>query len=366
MTRKVGMFYTLLRLGVGNTACNLTEKLSPEEWDSLHVLAKRQAVLGIFFAGVQRVPEELRPPRQQLLRWATEVEGIRGMNGLMNREAARLTRMFTELGLKNAILKGQANARLYPDPSLRQSGDIDIWVEGGREKINKLLVGLGMLDKEALEYGKFWHHAHLERTADGIVAEVHYKPAMGNPYKGRELQDYLNNEILKAELVPEGFYSPSLRFALVMQLSHLQQHFYSGGLGFRQYIDYYVLLRNATAEDRRNVARIIGSLGMSRACAAVMWVLGHVLGLERDSMLCAPCAWRGKRLLRLALEGGNFGKHSEKPRPRNVFVRWFKDRLSALTWLPFDPPNAILREIKYWQHTLYLMPLRVKRRRIGL
>ena len=364
--KTVQLLSALLRLGLGaeSSSVGFPQQLEPEEWTRLYSLAKQQSVLGIAFAGIERLPKESHPPKQILLRWATEVEAIRGMNTLMNREARRLTQLFENVGRKNAILKGQANARLYPDPGLRQSGDIDIWVEGGRDSINQLLVDMGMIEKSALEFGRFWHHAHLERTKDGIMAEVHYRPASGNPYKGQELQDFLNREILNAELVPEGFYAPSIKFALVMQLSHLQQHFYSGGLGFRQYIDYFVLLKNSTEEVRREVSGVMKSLGMLHACSAVMWVLQQVLGLERDLMLCAPCAWRGRRLLRLALVGGNFGKYRQKP--RNVFVRWFRDRKLALSWLPFDPMNAILKELRYWRHTLYLMPLRVKRRRIGL
>ena len=356
----------LLRLGLGaeSSSVGFPQQLEPEEWTRLYSLAKQQSVLGVAFAGVERLPKEGRPPMPFLLRWATEVEAIRGMSTLMNREARRLTQLFENVGRKNAILKGQANARLYPDPGLRQSGDIDIWVEGGRDSINKLLVGMGLLSEKDLEYGRFWHHAHLERTQDGIMAEVHYRPASGNPYKSQELQDFLNREILNAELVPEGFYAPSIKFALVMQLSHLQQHFYSGGLGFRQYIDYFVLLKNSTEEVRREVSAVMKSLGMLRACSAVMWVLQQVLGLDRDLMLCEPCAWRGRRLLRLALVGGNFGKYRQKP--RNVFVRWLRDRKQALSWLPFDPMNAIFKELKYWRATLYLMPLRFKRRRIGL
>ncbi len=360
------MLFGILRLALDNSGrCSgLTTVPSEEQWKKVYALAKQQSVLGVAFAGIEKLPKESRPPMQLLMRWATEVEAIRGMNGLMNKEAARLTRLFTEAGRKNAILKGQANARLYPDPTLRQAGDIDIWVEGGRDSINQLLVEEGLIEKSALEYGRFWHHAHLERTKDGIMAEVHYRPASGNPYKSQELQDFLNREILNAQMVPEGFYAPSIKFALVMQLSHLQQHFYSGGLGLRQYIDYYILLKNSTEEVRRDVSGAMKRLGMLHACSAVMWVLQQVLGLERDLMLCTPCAWRGRRLLRLALVGGNFGKYRQKP--RNVFVRWFRDRRQALSWLPFDPMNAIFKELKYWRHTLYLMPLRVKRRRIGL
>ena len=132
--------FKLLRMGLDVPGAFGDFRLDVQAWEFLYALAKQQSVLGIAFAGIEKLPRESRPPMQLLMRWATEVEAIRGMNGLMNREAARLTRLFTDAGRKNAILKGQANARLYPDPGLRQSGDIDIWVEGGRDSINKLLV----------------------------------------------------------------------------------------------------------------------------------------------------------------------------------------------------------------------------------
>ena len=40
-----------------------------------------------------------------------------------------------ENGFPNCILKGQGNALMYPDPYARVPGDIDIWLDGGREKI---------------------------------------------------------------------------------------------------------------------------------------------------------------------------------------------------------------------------------------
>ena len=68
--------------------------------------------------------------------------------------------------------------------------------------------------------------------------------------------------------------------------------------------------------------------------------------------------------MKLALKGGNFGKYI--PKPHNVFVRWFKDRLQALSWLTFDPPSAVFKELRYWRATISLIPLRIKRRRIAL
>ena len=362
------LLFKLLRLALDTAAQSqeFQEAPSEEDWKAVYKLAKCQSVLSLAFVGIKKLPEKFRPERKILLRWSLDAEGTAGMNALLNQEAARLTQLFDSANHKNAILKGPANARLYPDPLSRQCGDIDIWVEGGRKKVSALLYKLNLLNAETDDHAYSLHHIHLPKNKDGVTVEVHFKPASGTPFRNGALQKFLNAEIRKAELVPEGFYSPSIKFALVMQLSHLQQHFLSRGLGLRQYADYFMLLRHSSAEDRRDAASVMKSLYMNRACSAVMWVLAEVFGLERDLMLCPPNAARGRRLLKLALDGGNFGQYTSEPKPRNVFVRWFKDRVNAMSWLTFDPVNAIFKELKYWRATISLIPRRIKRRRIAL
>ena len=362
------LLFELLKFALDTTGNvqGFKEAPSEDEWKAVYKLAKHQSVLGVAFSGIKKLPVELRPERKMLLRWSLDAEGTAGMNVLLNQEAARLTQIFDGAGRKNAVLKGPANARLYPDPLSRQCGDIDIWVEGGRNSVSKLLYDLNLLNADTDDHAYSLHHIHLPKNKDGVTVEVHFKPASGIPFRNGSLQKFLNDEIRKSELVPEGFYSPSLKFALVMQLAHMQQHFYAGGLGLRQYTDYLMLLRHSTDSDKNTAVAIMKRLGMMRACGAVMWLLQKVFGLEREQMLCAPDRWRGERLLSVALKGGNFGQHKEAPKPKNVFVRWFKDRMNALTWLPFDPINAIFKELKYWRATISLIPKRIKRRRIAL
>ena len=360
--------FELLRLALDTTGKlqGLEEVPSEEDWKAVYKLAKRQSILGVAFSGIKKLPEDFRPERKMLLRWSLDAEGTAGMNALINQEAARLTQVFDGAGRKNAVLKGPANARLYPEPLSRQCGDIDIWVEGGRDSVSKLLYDLNLLNADTDDHAYSRHHIHLPENKDGITVEVHFKPASGIPFRNGALQKFLNEEIRKAEMVPEGFYSPSIKFALVMQMAHLQQHFYSGGLGLRQYTDYLMLLRHSTESDRSAALAVMKRLSMMRACGAVMWLLQEVFGLERGLMLCAPDRWRGERLLKLALSGGNFGQYKTEPKPKNVFVRWFKDRMQAITWLTFDPVNAVFKELKYWRATISLIPVRIKRRRIAL
>lgn len=359
--------FEFLRLAAGAevNADRSPVNLSAEEWQNIYEEAKRQSVLDVVFTVVSKLPKEELPPRPLLMCWAVHAEATKDMNKRINQEAARLTELFNKVGRRTAVLKGAANARLYPDPFSRQCGDIDLWIEGGRKSVEKCLLEMNLHPE--VEGNVVAHHVHLPENADGIIVEAHFKPASGIPFKDGAFQKYLNKEILNAELVPEGFYSPSIKFALVMQLAHLQQHFFSTGIGLRQYMDYFILLQHSTEQDRQQAFDVMDLLYMNKACGAVMWLLGEVFGLKRERMLCAPNQWRGKKLLKLAMDGGNFGQYAlTKKKRRNVFVRWLLDRWHRLQWLPFDPINVIFKELRYWRHTISLVPLRIKRRRIAL
>ena len=359
--------FEFLRLAAGAevNADHSPVNLSAEEWQNIYEEAKRQSVLDVVFTVVSKLPKEELPPRPLLMCWAVHAEATKDMNKRINQEAARLTELFNRAGRRTAVLKGAANARLYPDPFSRQCGDIDLWIEGGRKSVEKCLLEMNLHPE--VEGNVVAHHVHLPENADGIIVEAHFKPALGIPFKDGVFQKYLNKEILNAELVPEGFYSPSIKFALVMQLAHLQQHFFTGGLGLRQYMDYFILLQHSTEQDRQQAFDVMDLLYMNKACGAVMWLLGEVFGLKRERMLCAPDEWRGKKLLKQAMDGGNFGKFALKSRKhRNVFVRWLFDRLHRLQWLPFDPINVFFIELRYWRQTISLIPLRIKRRKVAL
>ena len=227
-------FYKLLRLSLRLTQ-EFPVDVSADGWRRLYQTAIRQSLVGVCYQGVCLLPEGSKPPVEIAMQWASEAESIKGMNELLYQEAARLTREFEEKGHRTAILKGQANARLYPDKYARQPGDIDIWVECGRESVLALLPNH---PKAA------YHHVHLPKNELGVTVEVHFRPSSGNfnPITNRRLQRWLKKEILSATMVEEGFCVPSIRFALVMQLAHIQRHFLGGGIGLRHVCDYYWLL----------------------------------------------------------------------------------------------------------------------------
>ena len=346
--------YALLRAAMtGNT---FEEVLTDDEWRWVYKAAAKQSLLGVCFQNRADMPTDMA------MKWAAETEIIRGLNKLLNEEAARLTKLFAEQGRKSAILKGQANARLYPYPFSRQPGDIDIWVEGGRNSVVALLRDMQILSDDMIHY----HHAHI-KTEGSIKVDVHFRPSSGNfnPITNRRLQKWLEQEINQTTYVDIRFNVPTISFALVMQLAHIQHHFLASGIGLRQVCDYYCLLKNATEDDRMQVASLLKRFGLWNIAGALMWVLDEVLNLDESLMLCPPDNKFGKCLLRGIMTGGNFGRY-DKRKKKGLFSRTIATRLWHLKLVRFNFWEIFWLEISFLKILVRTPLLLIKYRTLSL
>lgn len=379
-TRRTRLFFTLLRFAIGasrefpifgaggvSASDFLAGDVSAEDWEWLYRQCGRQSVLGVAFSAINTLsagkPETLGMPHQLYLKWFYQAEGIRSLNERHYACSSELTQKFAAEGCQTLILKGQANSLLYPDKFIRQTGDIDIWVSGGREAVIALLSRMNLMDGAVVSS----HDVGLRKDLFGVEVEVHFDciQSANNPFANKRLRAFLAGEMGAAHLVPAGdtkdapsFYVPSNKFALVMQLSHIYKHLLGLGVGLRQVMDYCVLLRASSDGERADVAARLESLGLNRIAGALMWVLSEYLGLESQYLLCAPDARRGRILLREIMLDGNFGKHAQRKRG-GVFKWWLKNRLRLVTFLPFDFPEVSWYLLRYWASFVFLTPQRL-------
>ncbi len=350
------------------------EPLTLEQWMAIFSLSKKQSLLGVIYGGIKRLPAELQPPADLMQQWMQLARRIMATNNLMNATAARLTQIFGERGRKTVILKGQANALLYPDPYLRQAGDIDILVDGGRKGVLKLLREMGAMDGIGIDEVSNLH-VHLDGAklaadlSPKISVEIHFDPSYNNsPFTTRAMCRFLEQENSKpgaVQLSEQGFSVPPVTFALVMQLSHLLRHFYDEGIGLRQLADYSLLLRNSTERERALVRANLRKVGLYHMAGAVMYVMGRIFHVPESQMLCAPDARRGRQLMENVMEGGNFGKYSEVQN-LPVFRRWLNDRMRPFRRFAFDIPEALWHEWRYVVNFTRYIPKRIKYRKISV
>ena len=110
--KKEMQFFELLQIAIGNRKM-LSHTPTAEEWREICALAKKQAMVGIAFRGVELLPVEQRPPRKLWMQWYTAAERIKGLNAEMDRKVFKVARMFRREGFQGVVLKGQGMAQLY-------------------------------------------------------------------------------------------------------------------------------------------------------------------------------------------------------------------------------------------------------------
>ncbi len=289
------------------------------DWAAFYRFANEQTLAGIVFDGVQRLPKGIAPPLPLLMKWLGVSETIRKRNHILDKATAYVYRKVTEAGFACCILKGQGNAVLYPNPSARTPGDVDVWVDAPRADIRLLAEALsarnGQVGEESLN--------HIELTVNGVAVELHTTPAiMSNPLHNRRMQRWLWENIAEqcantVSLASEDVGRvavPTATFNAVYQLFHLYHHYFFEGVGLRQVLDYYFVLSGLprTADAIAGLQRHLRHLGLWKFAGAMMYVLREVLAMPDDRMIAPPDARRGRLLLEDIVCGGNFGHYETR------------------------------------------------------
>lgn len=310
--------FAFLKYCLGSTD-DISGVVAGMDWRQLYAFAEKQTVVGLCFEGIGRLgndyPWELRQNpvgRDLLMRWMGMAQQLRRQNAKVNAVAARLCAQLRNDGLRCCVLKGQGNALMYPDPYSRTPGDIDLWVNAGRDRITEYAAA-------HFELGDDIRYHHLETSVDGVPVELHFFPCvMNNPVYNRRLQKWFrrNADLQCSNIVdlPDGaglIAAPTAAFNAVYQLCHLYHHFFDEGIGMRQVVDYYFVVQRLGA-DKAVLQRELSHLGLFHFAGAVMYVLREALGLADDKMIVPMDAKRGRLLLSEILNGGNFGKHFSK------------------------------------------------------
>ena len=181
------LFIQLLQIAIGMRQ-KLSEKPSPKKWLSIYELANEQAVAGICIAGVDKLPKEQMPPQMMLLEWIGQSEQIRQQNSYLDKLTVRIWKQLIDDGLDAAILKGQGIAQEYGAlASLRQSGDIDVWILGGYQTVCDYVQRT--IPTDDLTY----HHFHYPYYED-IQVELHHRPTiLRNLIRDRKLAKWYNS-----------------------------------------------------------------------------------------------------------------------------------------------------------------------------
>lgn len=346
MVSQQRIFFDFLQFCIGSVA-DIPASVKDADWKVLYVIAKKQALLGVLFYGIRRLPKELAPEQKLLMQWMVMAEQIRKQNIRLFQDSVKVCKNFENKGFANCILKGQGNALLYPDPYMRTPGDIDIYLSGGRKKIMKYV------DQVCPNQVMRYHHVDFPVMKTAI--EVHFTPSyMFFPIHNSRMQKWFK-EVMDLQCsnvvtLPDGYGEitvPTTSFNVIYILSHLYRHVFTEGIGLRQLIDYYFVLVKSEERRVKNLTalqRELKYLGLWKFAGAVMYVLHEALGLPEAKMIAPIDVNEGRFLLAEIMQGGNFGQYDTRlgsKENEGKLHRYLRMSLRNLRFVKHYPTEAL-------------------------
>lgn len=318
-------FFLILQSTIGENV-RLTHSLSHDEWEEMFDLAKKQALLGLAFEGVKKLPKEQWPQGDIVLKWTMATEQIKRQNLRTTNVCLRLNDILAKEDFDTCILKGQAN-HVYYDSMIdgvslgmqRVCGDVDAWIWPKEKMQHPVKSIIDYCQRKNILISLCHLHAEV-KPIGGVPIEIHFRPSFLNtPWRNRYFQKVFKSAVFENSKIDDIGIVKKLRvdYDLIFQMNHIYRHLLDEGVGLRQVFDFYVLLKDYNKErivrkelmGKEEIMKIISSCGMKRFATALMFVLKDIFHVGNDELICGISEKDGLFLLNEIMMAGNFGHY---------------------------------------------------------
>jgi len=337
------LFLDLLSKAIWNKPVDAKRflNLNVTTWEKIADMAKKQSVSALISDKALTLPEGSLPPRELTMVFLTQIEQTKALNRKMINVLSKLTDEYTKEDLPFVLLKGLSNGVNYPEPLLRNPGDLDLFIyrKSDYERSKKWIgeKGIEMVDGD---------HIHYKFDVYGTSIENHRRITYFDHKKYDRQFKLWEEDLIKKE----NFTTIQIDDLTVRQLpaemnaffifQHMFRHFVHLGVGFRQFCDWILFLakyRNGIdpvsfAELAKSYALLYPMQVFARAAVKYLdapesiFPFGMITDDKYADMVIADI-----------LDSGNFGFHKPgKKRPKEKMRgMWFSYKVTVRRSLKF-------------------------------
>ena len=257
-----------------------------------------------------------------------------------------------QAGIRAVLMKGAGLAALYPDPSMRTWGDIDLFV--GKDQYHPACAVMRDTFPKALKFDEeLDHYKHYNLIADGISIEVHrvsvglQHPIDERRYARMEARGMANSQELEVNGITVRVPEPTFNALFVFM--HCWEHCMTQGANMRQFCDLALLLHHyKDAIDRKQLQHDLKALHLFDVWQVFMGVIVDGLLLPvGEAPFYNPAndiADRGMHLFYDILKGNLVAPKATEPVPSGRLMRkmhTMNERLkNALRMKAYSPEYA--------------------------
>jgi hypothetical protein len=352
MTRLTDPLFALLRFSLHEGRSGLeTPRINGVrlDWEQLFALAARHGTVLLSYPGIQHLPPADQPPRKLKLRWVANV--VKGSERAVryHEVVSDLSQLLSRNGLDTLILKGLTIASLYPVPSYREGGDIDIYLFGEAEKANAIASSMGIEVRNTTA-------KHSTFTFEGVTVENHRRLLDAESLFRREGALYRKMEDMVGEMFSREN-SPRTGAGTALELppqaaalflaGHTFRHFCCGDINIRHLCDWVVFFEKRAGEiNFERLSRQISELGLEKFARTINSFCAEHLGFEPQFFSDAGGTKKSHRLILTMIT-----RYRRAPRVhipvagvlRHIFLR---NRIYNSYLGPISPSEFLLPELR--------------------
>ena len=262
---------------VGNTLeCSGVTK---QDWQRCFDLALQQNVLAMMFPAMSALPKEQRPEFTLWSKWMAYAQSVADQSARKRQVVEKMGGWLAEEGLATMLLKGFSLSVLYPNPTLREFCDLDIFSGTDYAAVN------ACFRKHGVEVGKpDGHHARL--IVDGVAVEHHHSFDNSRVRQGGA---YSIEEVLQRLAISDprptalsGICFPCPVLTALYTGWHAYKHFLHEKIELRHVIDWALALRQLTADEAEEVGRVKSASPWGRFANTMTAIALHRFALQQE------------------------------------------------------------------------------------
>ena len=252
------------------------------DWQALLNLAARQKCLHAFSMWTKK-HRILTPYDAQL---QSGVYVLLARHTRLNHLAVEVLEILSQQGIRATLIKGASIAGLYPDPDMRDFGDVDIYV--GEENYHRAAEIVTAAYPQAHWHSDIRGGIHyilvLDENQDRVV-ELHRVTMEFHDSKADALyQAFTHKYMSQPSCITLGDTQvpvPSAAYNALYVFMHAWHHFESTGVGFRQLADWALCLhaayKEASPQEWRECCAEIDAILTALHMKTAWQTFGHVL-----------------------------------------------------------------------------------------
>ena len=326
MTPSETHYFALLRSALWDTPVAID---GPVDWNAVMRIAKHHGNEALLCGVASQMTADNRPADDMLGKMQVVMRNNLMSQLRLKQILASAVTLLRQHDIEPVLLKGFGLAMLYPNPNLRQFGDIDIFV--GLDDFHEACVMLRTLPGgynwgEEVDVGR-----HYNIEFGNYPMEIHRVSADVNDPKDAKVYADIEHEGLykdKQRVDFEGLEIsiPSKEFMVFFTFYHAWHHFLTSGVGWRQISDVAMTLHVYHGQlDLDKLRQWLDAMQLMKPWQAFGYLMVEQLGLPEAEMpfYDASCRRTAQRLYRNVMEVGNFSRNSKfkQRRPKNGLLR---------------------------------------------